>query len=156
MKKSQRFTLIELLVVVAIIGILAAMLMPTLGKARERARRIGCTSNLKQVGSALVMYTSDHDGKYPQAQGHDIIDMMDGYIDDTIFNCPTGQSNIQNGQNFEYSYDGYSVNTRGNDRPTTQQIMVDNWKNHFTGDYDNIHINALYADGHVAPKPPKR
>jgi prepilin-type N-terminal cleavage/methylation domain-containing protein/prepilin-type processing-associated H-X9-DG protein len=55
------FTLIELLVVIAIIAILAAILFPVFAQAREKARSIACTSNLKQIGNALMMYRQDYD-----------------------------------------------------------------------------------------------
>lgn len=59
------FTLVELLVVIAIISILAALLMPTLGKAREQTRSRACMSNLRQIGIAFHLYANDNNGVFP-------------------------------------------------------------------------------------------
>jgi len=59
------FTLIELLVVIAIISLLASMLMPSIGKARERARRAYCLNNLRQIHNAVLMYINDFDDWLP-------------------------------------------------------------------------------------------
>jgi prepilin-type N-terminal cleavage/methylation domain-containing protein/prepilin-type processing-associated H-X9-DG protein len=63
--KNKGFTLIELLVVIAIIAILAAILFPVFSRAREKARQAVCMSNLKQIGTAVMMYVQDWDECYP-------------------------------------------------------------------------------------------
>jgi prepilin-type N-terminal cleavage/methylation domain-containing protein/prepilin-type processing-associated H-X9-DG protein len=67
-EKAYGFTLIELLVVIAIIAILASILFPVFGRARENARRSSCQSNMKQLGLACAQYTQDYDERQPLVQ----------------------------------------------------------------------------------------
>ena len=67
-RKFMGFTLVELLVVISIIALLLAILLPSLSRAREIAKRVVCASNLRQLGFGFILYTEDY-GHYPASQG---------------------------------------------------------------------------------------
>ncbi|MHC9542952.1 MAG: type IV pilin protein [Vulcanimicrobiota bacterium] len=66
-KRMKGFTLIELMIVIAIIAILAAILVPNFLRARAQGQLTACKSNLKNIGTAMEMYSSDNQGRYPSA-----------------------------------------------------------------------------------------
>ncbi|MDQ7822115.1 MAG: prepilin-type N-terminal cleavage/methylation domain-containing protein [Candidatus Eremiobacteraeota bacterium] len=68
LKRKKGFTLIELMIVIAIIAILAAILVPNFLRARAQGQLTACKSNLKNIGTAMEMYSTDNQGRYPSAK----------------------------------------------------------------------------------------
>lgn len=89
MKRRPGFTKAELLVVLGMIAVLAAILFPVFAKTREWARRTSCLNNLWQIGQALRLYASDHDGGYPPV-ADDLSPLYPRYLDtEKVFQCPS-------------------------------------------------------------------
>jgi prepilin-type N-terminal cleavage/methylation domain-containing protein/prepilin-type processing-associated H-X9-DG protein len=104
------FTLIELLVVIAIISLLAAILFPVFGRARENARKSSCQNNLKQIGVGIAQYVQDYDETFPRARNDQNIGTGGAQITGTwhmsifpyvkslqLYKCPSNPSNTRLG-----------------------------------------------------------
>ena len=132
------FTLIELLVVIAIIAILASILFPVFARARSQARKISCLSNMKQIGTSLMMYIQDYDELYPgSANSTD----LDPYLKSIqVFVCPSAQSGVG------YAYNGALAHKNESLMNNSSLIIMH-------GETDTVrHLlgaNYSFVDGHV-------
>ena len=164
----RAFTLVELLVVLFIISLLISLVLPTIGSAMERGRRVRCMNNLKNIGTGLNMYANDHDGKLPTVEPVPSIpvgsppwptltDTLLPYLQNqtNIFKCPSDATRFPiEGLSYEsaYAFLGDLI-----DRPTIHKYTIDSPVAALAYDFDNVHLaaggnlgkNILYADGHV-------
>jgi prepilin-type N-terminal cleavage/methylation domain-containing protein/prepilin-type processing-associated H-X9-DG protein len=165
-KKTTGFSLIELLVVIAIIAILAAILFTVFAQAREKARSARCQSNLKQLGTAIMMYAQDYDGYwvpayyYPAGQGnisqglywwYDLIQPYSKSYD--VWTCPTWQGSTDFGRKplpashpkplrFSYAFNQVAFNAVS-DAPSGQFVAPPN-----AGGY-TMNISRTPADSEI-------
>ena len=169
-KTAAAFTLIELLVVIAIISVLAALLLPTLGHAKETARATACLSNLHQAGIALQIYVQENNNKMPVMRDVStdpavaatntfpaINQVLAAQLGNTnVLRCPSDLPQL-----FELTGSSYSWNNLLNgedaDHLVVFNIHFDPHEIPVVYDKQDFHkargpdraVNYLYADGHI-------
>ena len=136
---TRGFTLVELLVVIAIIAILAAMLFPVFGRAREKARQATCISNQRQIAAMILMYMQDNDEIFPQST---TVWTSIGLTNPGILLCPSCDTKAPN----SYGYNTFLVTKALGDLNNPQQVIL-------TADSDNASniltdVNMDYSTRH--------
>lgn len=127
------FTLIELLVVIAIIAILAAMLLPALGKAKQAAQRSSCMSNLHQVAVAASMYLSDYAGKMPHVPDSEL--QLTPPVD-------TSGKRYNSMGSFMPLFNPYAPNPKMWLSPPVPVVRTNEWQAHFLSPWREEGTNA--------------
>ena len=165
--EDEAFTLVEVLVVISVIGILAALLLPVLGKAKEQGRATACLSNLRQLGVGLQLYVQDNENRLPVmydapfptniASTNLTVEavLVPYVVSSNLFRCPSDK------ELFERTKSSYSwnvlVNGQNADRLQVFTLQFDPHQIPLMFDKEAFHrargesrgVNYLYADGRI-------
>ncbi len=156
-KRAPHFTLLELLVVMGIIAILVSLLVPAISLGREKARRIKCVGNLRQIGMALRIYGNDNEERFPDGNNAAGLGKLvrDGHLKSVrVFRCPSSGTPRAPGPeldnaHLDYVYiGGYVARNQGEVRGIAADRM--GTPNHKR--YGNVLFANGYVEGFVASK----
>ena len=171
-RRPVAFTLIELLVVIAIVAVLAGILLPVIGRAKEASRATACLSNLHQLGVALRLYSEDHQNRLPEMRDKlygtnspptnsvvlpsvDLV--LSNYLGSVkVLKCPADRDGI-----YEQSQSSYAWNSLLNGQDADRMVVMNlSFNPHqipvfydkeafHRGRGEGKEVNFLYADGHI-------
>jgi prepilin-type processing-associated H-X9-DG protein len=120
--------------------VLAALLLPAVASAREKARQASCLSNLKQIGLGVIMYAADNDEVLPP----DLAAPQPYIHNPQVYRCPSAEAGAAEvGFHSDYEYLGAGLGQSRIERPAETVLVVDNAARHSGG------VNITFADGHA-------